>query len=203
MSPTVDLLARVARALRITVRDLVPPDWPAKPKRGKRLHSLLGVGLLSSAVVATPQCEVRSCDGSELGVMNANVDRAVDIYSTDGLAVGIRQLSVGRARARLAPRRLGTAPRSGGSPAAREEAVNQALGQRTSSFLQPQQHAAAPIALILLQASPDGEDMKLEVDKGAAILWPADFPVNVRSPLLAKLAEPYRQGAVLRERGLT
>ena len=36
MNPSVDFLAKVALALDVTVRDLIPPDWPKRSKRQRR-----------------------------------------------------------------------------------------------------------------------------------------------------------------------
>ena len=57
----------------------------------------------------------------------------------------------------------------------------------------------APVALVCVQATSavdGGTDLKLWND--SAVLWPADFPVKERGPLLARLAKPYADGTVLR-----
>ena len=36
MSPTVEFLAKLALALDVTVRDLIPPGWPKRSKRQRR-----------------------------------------------------------------------------------------------------------------------------------------------------------------------
>jgi hypothetical protein len=59
----------------------------------------------------------------------------------------------------------------------------------------------APVALITLQYTEgEGGTVDVEPHRDAAILWPSTFPVDERGPLLARLAGPYRQGTVLRER---
>lgn len=57
----------------------------------------------------------------------------------------------------------------------------------------------APVGLICLQATecPHG-GVELQLEKDAAILWPKDFPIPERGPLLVRMAKPYRDGTVLR-----
>ena len=53
-----------------------------------------------------------------------------------------------------------------------------------------------PVAMICVQASTDRRGWLLWND--GAVVWPAEFPVGERGPLLARLAKPYADGTVLR-----
>jgi len=57
----------------------------------------------------------------------------------------------------------------------------------------------APVALVAVQAEtgPD-HATQLRLWDDAAILWPAEFPVDERGPLLVRIAKPYKDGTVLR-----
>ena len=59
----------------------------------------------------------------------------------------------------------------------------------------------APVALVCLQAETDTDGAtELKPWNDAVLLWPAQFPVEERGPLLARISKPYRDGTVLRER---
>lgn len=58
----------------------------------------------------------------------------------------------------------------------------------------------APIALLCLLVKPgtEGDTPEVMLYKDTAVVWPAEFPIAERGPLLARVAGPYRAGTVLR-----
>jgi hypothetical protein len=59
-----------------------------------------------------------------------------------------------------------------------------------------------PVAVICLQADARSDGaMDLKPWNNAAVIWPAEFPVDERGPLLKRLAKPYDEGTVLRSAG--
>jgi hypothetical protein len=64
----------------------------------------------------------------------------------------------------------------------------------------PALDGCAPIALICLpidRIDADGA-VQINIEGEGRIIWPKDVPVADRGPLLARLAEPYRQGTMQR-----
>ena len=56
-----------------------------------------------------------------------------------------------------------------------------------------------PIAMVCVQAqAAEGGGVDLMLWNDARVIWPADFPIAERGPLLARLAKPYADGTVLR-----
>ena len=64
----------------------------------------------------------------------------------------------------------------------------------------PALDGCAPVALICLPIAGADQDGVLQVrkDDDGRIIWPADFPVEDRGPLLAHIARRYLEGAVRR-----
>lgn len=61
----------------------------------------------------------------------------------------------------------------------------------------PRLDGNVPVAFIALPVVKDeGDGILVNYEGRATLLWPSDFPQKDRGPLLARIAEQYREGTV-------
>ena len=63
----------------------------------------------------------------------------------------------------------------------------------------PALDVTVPVAAIFLPVEDTAQDdVSLDLDGRCRVLWPADFPIGARGPLLRRIAQEYENGTITR-----